>query len=115
MARWISEDNYGLLRFGMVRWSKHGDYTYYRWMDNTQYDQQFIPWLLFMRGGDRQFFDDGEITSRYCMDLNVNHYNTRGSPTGYMATCGGALPTCKLHSPTLKRMCLTASFPTVLT
>ncbi len=92
MARWISENNYGLLRFGMVRWSKHGDYTYYRWMDNTQYDQQLIPWLLFMRGGDRRFFDDGEITSRYCMDMNVNHYNTRGSPTGYMATCGGALP-----------------------
>jgi len=76
MARWISENNYGLLRFGMVRWSKHGDYTYYRWMDNTQYDQQLIPWLLFMRGGDRRFFDDGEITSRYCMDMNVNHYNT---------------------------------------
>lgn len=92
MARWISENNYGLLRFGMVRWSKHGDYTYYRWMDNTQYDQQLIPWLLFMRGGDRRFFDDGEIASRYCMDMNVNHYNTRGSPTGYMATCGGALP-----------------------
>ncbi len=92
MARWISETNYGLLRFGMVRWSKHGEYTYYRWMDNTQYDQQMIPWLLFMRGGGRNWFEEGEITSRYCMDMNVNHYNTRGSPTGYMATCGGALP-----------------------
>jgi len=92
LGRWISENNYGLLRFGMVRWSKHGEYTYYRWMDNTQYDQQMIPWLLFMRGGDRRFFDDGEITGRYCMDMNVNHYNTRDSPTGYMATCGGSLP-----------------------
>ncbi|NQT94128.1 MAG: hypothetical protein HQ559_15305 [Lentisphaerae bacterium] len=92
MARWISEGNYGMFRFGMVRWSRHGEHTYYRWMDNTQYDQQMIPWLLFMRGGGRTWFEDGEVTSRYCMDLNVNHYNTRGSPTGYMATCGGALP-----------------------
>lgn len=92
MARWISENNYGMLRFGMVRWSKHGDYTYYRWMDNGQYDQQVIPWMLFMRGGDRRFFDDGEITSRYCMDLCINHYNTRDSPTGYVATCGGSMP-----------------------
>ena len=92
MGRWIGENNFGLLRFGMVRWSKHSDETYYRWMDNVQYDQQLIPWLLFMRGGDRRWFEDGEITSRYAMDMNVNHFNTRGTPPGYMATCGGALP-----------------------
>lgn len=97
MGRWVSTMNFGLLRFGMVRWAQHQpiedpNADFYRWMDNVQYGQQLIPWLLFMRGGERRFFDDAEIVSRYAMDMNVNHYNTRGCPTGYMAGAGSSLP-----------------------
>jgi len=34
----------------------------YRWCDGVQYDQPFIPWLLFMRGGDRSYYIEGERT-----------------------------------------------------
>ena len=97
MGRWVGVQNFGLLRYGMVRWGRHEPIedpkaNFYRWMDNGQYGQQLIPWLLYLRGGDRQFFDDAEIVSRYAMDLSTNHFNTRGSPTGYIAGCGSALP-----------------------
>jgi hypothetical protein len=97
MGRWVDTVNFGLLRFGMTRWGWHQPVenptsNFYRWMDGTQYSQQLIPWLLFMRGGDRRFFDDALIVSRFAMDLHVNHFNTRGCPTGYMAGAGSALP-----------------------
>ena len=94
MMRWVKQHSYGFLRFGMVRWAYplYPSTGLYRWMDNVQYDQQLIPWMLFMRGGDRQFYEDGQIVSRYAMDVNTNHYNTRGFPTGYQATCGGGMP-----------------------
>jgi len=97
MGRWVGPQNFGLLRFGMVRWGRHEAIenptaNFYRWMDNGQYGQQLIPWLLFLRGGDRRFFDDAEIVSRFAMDMSTNHFNTRGSPTGYIAGCGSALP-----------------------
>lgn len=97
MGRWVGANNFGLLRFGMVRWGRHEAIedpkaNFYRWMDNAQYGQQLIPWLLYLRGGDRQFFEDAEIVSRYAMDMSINHFNTRGSPTGYIAGCGSALP-----------------------
>ena len=94
MMRWVKQHSYGFLRFGMVRWAYplYPSTGLYRWMDNVQYDQQLIPWMLFMRGGDRQFYEDGQIVTRYAMDVNTNHYNTRGFPTGYQATCGGGMP-----------------------
>ncbi len=91
-ARWLSCHDYGLWRFGMLRWgSPPADQprSLYRWMDGLQYDQQLIPWLLYMRGGDRHFFEQGEITGRFAMDVCVNHYNTRGYPIGYCSTAGG--------------------------
>ncbi|MHC4872790.1 MAG: exo-rhamnogalacturonan lyase family protein, partial [Planctomycetota bacterium] len=100
LARWVKENNFGLLRFGMVRWFKHTQETYYRWMDNAQYDQQLIPWLLYIRGGDRSFFEEGEITARLLMDSGTNHYNSRGVPTGYMAGARHHIPFPRAgHSP----------------
>ena len=99
MARWVSQHNFGHLRFGMVVWGRplHPNNSLYRWMDNLQYDQQLIPWLLYLRGGARRFYEDGEIASRHAMDICVNHYNTRGYPTGCCATCGGGLPFPFIH------------------
>ncbi len=98
MGRWIDTMNFGLTRFGMVRWGKHGSIedpstTFYRWMDNVQYSQQLIPWLLHMRGGERRFYDDAIIVGRYAMDMSVNHYTTRPDcPTGHMTGAGSSLP-----------------------
>ena len=93
MGRWAAMHEHGFWRFGFTRWgapanSDNGN-SLYRWMDGSQYDQQLIPWLLYLRGGDRQFLEEAEITSRFLMDVGVNHFNTRGYPTGYMSTAGG--------------------------
>lgn len=93
MGRWAAMHEYGFWRFGFTRWgapanSDNGN-SLYRWMEGSQYDQQLIPWLLYLRGGDRQFLEEAEITSRFLMDVGVNHFNTRGYPTGYMSTAGG--------------------------
>ena len=94
MARWVSQHNYGFMRFGMVLWGWpiHPNNSIYRWMDNLQYDQQLIPWLLWMRGGDRRFFEDAQIVSNHAMDVSTNHYTTRGYPPGNCATAGGGMP-----------------------
>jgi len=97
MGRWVDTMNFGLTRFGMVRWGKHGaiedpNASFYRWMDNVQYSQQLIPWLLYMRGGERKFYDDAIIAGRYAMDMSVNHYTTRDTPTGHMTGAGCSLP-----------------------
>lgn len=89
-ARWSQIHDYGWWRFGMIRWAAPTPYgSLYRWFDGTQYDLQLVPWLLWLRGGGREFFEEGEITARFAMDVATNHYNTRGAPTGYMAGAGG--------------------------
>lgn len=77
LARWPEMD-YGFWRFGMIRWSAPHE-GYYRWFGGVQYDQQLIPWLLFLRGGGRHFFEDGERTARFAMDVATCHYSTRQS------------------------------------
>lgn len=93
MGRWAQMHELGFWKFGFTRWGRpftsDTGRSMYRWMDGAQYDQQLIPWLLFIRGGGREWFEEAEITSRMLMDVGVNHYNTRGFPTGYMATAGG--------------------------
>ncbi len=84
-ARWGETHDYGFWRFGMMRWYKPNE-GLYRWFDGVQYDQQLIPWMLFLRGGGRHFYEEGERTARFGMDVATNHFNTRQSAPGYQAT-----------------------------
>ena len=89
VGRWENLHDYGFWRFGMVRWGMpplgNRQTGIYRWMDGVQYDLQLIPWILFLRGGSRDFYVEGERVSRYAMDVCTNHFNTRGVATGYQA------------------------------
>ena len=91
VGRWEELHDYGHWRFGMLRWGRppldHVQSGIYRWFDGVQYDLQLIPWMLFMRGGSRDFYVEGERAGRYAMDVCTNHYNTRGAAPGYQ---GGA-------------------------
>ncbi len=87
LSRKAENHDYGLWRYGMVRWGGVG--VTYRWMDGVQYDLQLIPWLQFMRGGDRTWFEEAEATARFAMDVATNHYNSRGIPTGYQSSAAG--------------------------
>jgi len=89
VGRWPATHDYGLWRFGMMRWGATG--VSYRWFDGHQYDLQLIPWLLFMRGGGRRWYEEGEATARFAMDVATNHYNTRGVPPGYQSSAA-AMP-----------------------
>jgi len=90
-SRWLELKHYGLWRFGFLRWAEN--MVNYRWMDGLQYDQQLIPWILFMRGGDRSYFEEAERISRYAMDVHTNHWVGRciGRPAlpGYMSMASG--------------------------
>ena len=87
LARWPEMYDYGFWRYGMTRWGGMG--ACYRWFDGLQYDIQLIPWIMFLRGGDRRWYDEGLATARFAMDVSTNHYNTRGAPTGYSALSTG--------------------------
>jgi len=84
-ARWEEMHDYGFWRFGMLRWWSPSAGLYRRF-DGTQYGLQIIPWLLFLRGGSREFFEEGAITSQYAMDVCTNHASTNDAvPSGYQA------------------------------
>ena len=99
-TRWYESFDYGFWRFGMQRWGLPvppltgenlvsdtlGGKSLYRWCDGVQYDQPFIPWLLFMRGGDRSYYIEGERTGRFATDVATNSFNTRGYAPGYEAS-----------------------------
>ncbi len=87
LARWPATHDYGLWCYGMTRWGGTG--VCYRWIDGHKYDLQIIPWLLFMRGGGRHWFEEGEATARFSMDVGTNHYNTRGYPPGAQSGAAG--------------------------
>jgi len=99
-ARWHDLHDYGFWRFGMIRWGSppipEGYHGLYRWFDGVQYDQQLIPWILFLRGGDRHFFVEAQRVSRYAADVHTNHYNTLDVPPGYQAGAS-AVPFPWLH------------------
>ncbi len=87
VSRRESDGDYGFWRFGMQRWDipPSAGGSLYRWMDGVQYDQQLIPSLLFMRGGDRSYFNEAHRTARFGMDVATNHYTTRNAIPGYQA------------------------------
>lgn len=86
-SRYAETHDYGFHRFGMQRMNFPGQ-ALYRWTAGMQYDQQLIPWLLFIRGGDRLFYEEAMNTATYAIDMHVNHYNANG-PTGYMSFVAG--------------------------
>ena len=86
--RFADLHDYGFWRFGFPRWAEPGD-SLKRWFDGVQYDNQMTPWLLYMRGGGRQWYEEGEIMARFAMDVATNHYNTRDVPTGYQSAAAG--------------------------
>lgn len=87
VARWPATYDYGFWRYGMTRWGGMG--VGYRWFDGLQYDIQLIPWIMFLRGGGRHWYEEGLATARFAMDVATNHHNTRGAPTGYAAMATG--------------------------
>ena len=91
VSRYAETHDYGFLRFGMQRMNHPGK-GLYRWAAGMQYNQQVIPWLLFLRGGDRRFYEEAMNTATYAADMHVNHYKRGGTPGSMSFVAGMPMP-----------------------
>lgn len=97
IRRFPELNEYGFLRFGLAR-NTTPRADLYRWVGGMQYDYQITPWLLFWRGGGREYYEAALDTTQYAMDVHTNHFNTRNHPTGYMSFVSGMpLPWAAMH------------------
>jgi hypothetical protein len=91
VSRYAETHDYGFLRFGMQRMNYPGE-GLYRWAAGMQYNQQIIPWLLFLRGGDRRFYEEAMNTATYAADMHVNHHRRGGTPGAMSFVAGMPMP-----------------------
>lgn len=91
VSRYAETHDYGFLRFGMQRMNHPGE-GLYRWAAGMQYNQQIIPWLLFLRGGDRRFYEEAMNTATYAADMHVNHHKRGGTPGSMSFVAGMPMP-----------------------
>ncbi len=91
VSRYVATHDYGFLRFGMQRMNHPGE-GLYRWCAGMQYNQQIIPWLLFLRGGDQRFYEEAMNTTTYAADMHVNHHKRGGTPGSMSFVAGMPMP-----------------------
>jgi hypothetical protein len=77
---WIARENafdgdFGTWNYGDIQWAWVGrrGYTTYRYWMNHGKGWSIVPWLLWLRSGDRKYFENGEANSRHCMDVDLCH------------------------------------------
>ncbi len=77
---WITRENpfdgdYGTWNYGDVQWAWVGarGYTTYRYWMNHGKGWSIVPWALWLRSGDRRYWEHGEANSRHCMDIDMCH------------------------------------------
>jgi|GEM_PF-5200812 len=72
--RFTCGHDFGFWHFGKAQ-GHYGSERFDRWVDGIQYGHQMIPWLLFVRGGDRRSYEEAIIQSRHAFDVAMNkHY-----------------------------------------
>lgn len=91
VSRYAETHDFGFLRFGMQRMNHPGE-GLYRWAAGMQYNQQIIPWLLFLRGADRRFYEEAMNTAAYAADMHVNHHKRGGTPGSMSFVAGMPMP-----------------------
>jgi len=77
---WVARENafdgdYGTWTFGDIQWAWVGSrgYTTYRYWMNHGKGWSIVPWALWLRSGDRRYWEHGEANSRHCMDIDICH------------------------------------------
>jgi len=77
---WVTRENgfdgdYGTWTFGDIQWAWTGaaGYTTYRYWMNHGKGWSITPWALWLRSGDRRYWESGEANSRHCMDIDICH------------------------------------------
>lgn len=102
--------DYGTWNFGDLQWWWNG-YTFsdYRYWMNQGKGWSVLPWALWIRSGDRRYWENGEANGRHIMDVDTSHvecYPTitcdqDNPPEGYIShTAGLSCSHLRKASPT---------------
>jgi hypothetical protein len=77
--------DYGTWNWGDLQWQwAHAGAPIYRYWMNNGKGWSVVPWALYLRSGDRRYFDHGEANSRHAMDVDLCHVpEWERSPTDY--------------------------------
>ncbi len=91
------EGDFGMWNWGDVQWlfSGTGHSTYRYWMNNGK-GWSTVPWLLWMRSGERKYFRHAWANARHVMDVDSCHtLNWEKAPDGKIR--GGAYEYSAMH------------------
>jgi hypothetical protein len=68
------EGDFGVWNWGDLQWdwSEKGHAIYRYWMNHGK-GWSILPWALWLRSGDRRYWENGEANSRHCMDVDTCH------------------------------------------
>ena len=68
------DGDYGTWNYGDIQWNWLGQsYTIYRYWMNNGKGWSVLPWALWIRSGDRRYWENGEANSRHVMDVDTCH------------------------------------------
>lgn len=78
-AERAGNSSFGTWNWGDIQWQWYGNYyvTYRYWMNQGK-GYGIVPWLLFLRSGERQYLEFGECNSRHVMDVDTCHVPQTG-------------------------------------
>lgn len=93
--------DFGLWNYGDIQWSwvELGGYTTYRYWMNNGKGWSVVPWALWIRSGDRDYYEKAEANSRHVMDIDTCHVDDcaeEGKPRDGKIK-GGMYHYCALH------------------
>jgi hypothetical protein len=96
-----ADGDYGAWNWGDLQWHwmELGGYTGYRYWMNNGKGWPAVPWVLWLRSGDRAYFEHGEANGRHIMDVDTCHvddWSKDGKPRDGKVT-GGIFHYCALH------------------
>lgn len=97
------EGDFGVWNYGDLQWTWMGrGVPIYRYWMNLGKGWSIVPWSLWLRSGDRRYWDNGEANSRHAMDVDMCHvpgwgldpsdYRRRGGQYHYSALHWGYGP-----------------------
>ncbi|HRJ73687.1 MAG TPA: hypothetical protein PLS03_15800, partial [Terrimicrobiaceae bacterium] len=93
-----SDGDFGTWNYGDLQWTwtKAGTPIYRYWM-NLGKGWSVLPWVLWVRSGDRLYFENGEANSRHAMDVDTCHVPEWGRSPEDFRLRGGQYHYSALH------------------
>jgi hypothetical protein len=92
------EGDFGLWNYGDLQWYWSGSgVPIYRYWMNLGKGWSILPWALWLRSGERQYWENGEANSRHAMDVDMCHVPGWGRDPRDFRLRGGQYHYSALH------------------